>query len=158
MGDRIRVQAKQTAAPDGSSDTPVFTTTGGLTGWANDSLWIDSSGHGSIPIYLSSVEKLEVNDGRRSNADMGMATGTVIGAFVGFSFVLMGATAFGDPKGAFSTAGLKYVAVGAGVGFVIGTAVGALSSRDAWREVTVGDLRVTVAPNGLTLRVPVQGR
>ena len=158
VGDRIRVQARQTGEPDGSSDTPVFKTTGELTGWANDSLWIDSSGHGSIPIHLSSVEKLEVSDGRSSNAGKGMVTGTVIGGFVGFSLVLSAAAAFGDLSDAFSSDGLKYVVVGAGVGFVIGTAVGALSSGDAWREVTLGDLRVAVAPNGLTFRVPVQGR
>jgi len=158
QNDRVRVQSTETYASEGTTRTSVFTTTGTLSGWANDTLRIDTDSQSRVSIAASDIRKLEVSDGRKSNAGKGMVTGTVIGAFVGFSLVLSAAAAFGDLSDAFSSDGLKYVAAGAGVGFVIGTAIGALGSDDAWREVTVGDLRVTVAPNGLTLSVPVQGR
>jgi hypothetical protein len=155
VGDRVRVQSEVSAYTYGErQETKTVKTTGVLSGLANDSLHIDTSGQDFVSIHVPSVSKLEVSLGQNNRTLKGMAIGTGIGFGAGFVFAFAVASA---ADGEYSAAGfgLVYGALGAGVGLVIGTIIGALSSGDVWQEVPVGNLQVSVAPTGLTLRVPM---
>ena len=158
QGDRVRVHSTETYASAGTTRTSVFTTTGALSGWANDTLRIDTDSQSRVSIAASDIRKLEVSRGRTHQAGKGMAIGAGLGFVFGFFFGSAVTSGWGGSVEETAKAGLQTGAVGAGLGLAIGATLGALASTDAWQEVTVGDLRVTAAPNGLTLSVPVQGR
>jgi len=115
-----------------------------------DSVWL------AVP--LAAVTKLEVQAGRRSNWDKGARTGAIVGGAVG---LLIGA-AFAVCDDGFlcpQTAGEKARAVVGGtvsfgfVGGLLGTLIGAMSSREAWQEVPLGRARLGVMPQGRGLAV-----
>ena len=155
LGDRIRVQSTQTYASDGEARKGAYTTTGALSRWANDTLRIDTDSQMRVSIYVSNVEKLEVSRGQTHQAPTGMVIGAAIGFTFGFLFGSTVAYGFDGTNKEAASGGLASGAVGAGVGLVIGAIIGALHSTDAWEEVPVGDLRVSVSSSALAFRISI---
>lgn len=155
LGDRIRVQSTQTYASDGEARKGAYTTTGALSRWANDTLRIDTDGQMRVSIYVSNVEKLEVSRGQTHRAPKGMVIGAAIGFTFGFLFGSTVAYGFDGTNTEAAGAGLASGAVGAGVGLVTGAIIGALHSTDAWEEVPVGDLRVSLSSSSLAFRISI---
>jgi hypothetical protein len=114
----------------------------------------------SVALPLATVSRLEVPVGRRRNWDKGARTGAIVGGGLGL-LVGIGIATCDDPwfcsqtSGQSVTAVVSGTAVGGLVGSLFGAAVGALSSREAWREVPLGRARVAVhpTPNGVGLGV-----
>jgi hypothetical protein len=112
----------------------------------------------AVAVPLAMVSKLEVPAGRRSNWDKGARTGALVGGGVG---LLLGVAyaACDDSWVCPQSGGEKVGAVVVGAvavglaGGLVGTMIGALSSRDAWHDVPLGRARVAVhpTPDGLAL-------
>ncbi len=88
-------------------------------------------------VPMTTVTRLEVSAGRRSNIDKGVRKGLLIGGAVGLALGV--AMAADDEGNDFVCDGAGCVAsgvVGGAVwGLLIGLAIGAFSSRDDWRPV-----------------------
>ncbi|MDH3290979.1 MAG: hypothetical protein OEO20_07595 [Gemmatimonadota bacterium] len=114
----------------------------------------------AVAVPLAMVSRLEAPAGRRSNWDKGARAGALVGGGVG---LLLGVAyaACDDSWVCPQSGGEKIGAVVVGavaVGFaggLVGTMIGALSSRDAWRDVPLGRARVAVhpTPDGFALGV-----
>lgn len=102
-------------------------------------------------IPLTAIDRLDVSQGRRSNALRGARTGALVGAGVGLA---LGIAALAEEEDSFFDYGAEVVPLSAvGVGFVggtIGLLVGALSSSEQW---TPAGMVITVrpAPEGVSL-------
>ncbi len=111
-------------------------------------------------VPLAMVSKLEVIAGRRSNWDKGARTGALVGGGVGLLLGIAYA-ACDDSWVCPQSSGERVASVVGGTvvvglaGGLLGTMIGAMSSREAWREVPLGRARVAVqpTPSGLGLSV-----
>lgn len=92
-------------------------------------------------IRFSHIERLEVSQGRKTNAARGAVIGTLIGGGVGTVVGLIGKSAGSDlPSNLAVTTG----AIGAGGGLLIGTLLGAASQSDRWVRVSPEQLKVSL--------------
>lgn len=115
----------------------------------------------AVPVDL--VLLLEEPAGRRRNWDKGARTGAIVGGGLGL-LVGVGIATCDDPwfcsqtGGQSVTAVLGGTAVGGFAGSLFGAAIGALSSRDVWRDVPLGRVRVAVypTPNGVGLGLSIR--
>ena len=102
----------------------------------------------SVP--LSTVRRLEVSRGQKSNASAGAFIGFVTGAITG---ALIGGSLGDDPPllseafffSAGEKAGIGFL-LGAGGGAIIGALIGEAVHSDRWVEVPLERLRVSLAP------------
>jgi hypothetical protein len=99
----------------------------------------------AMALSLSSVTRLDVYRGQKSNLLLGMGVGFGAGAGLG---ALVGATVdcengFGNEE---TCVGLG-AAGGAVVGLLVGTTAGLLIKSDRWEEVPLDRLRVSFAPH-----------
>jgi hypothetical protein len=115
----------------------------------------------SAAVPLAAVTKLEVPAGRRSNWDKGARSGAIVGGLVGLGFGALLVADCGDDRGLLCPGDggeqAKAIVVSAAVlgmaGGVLGTVIGAMSSREVWQEVPVGRPRVAVFPTPTGLAV-----
>jgi len=105
-----------------------------------------------VRVPVTQVARLEVSLGRRSNIDHGAKRGLLIGAGVG---LVLGLASAADTSG-YVCDGAACVLQGtlgvAATGAALGAGIGALSSRDIWRDVPV---RTSVVLVPLTQRVGI---
>jgi len=141
-GDRVRV---------------VTTTWGGRASTATveavrpDTLVLGRSrpgGRESVVVPLTSIERLEVSVGRKSNAGKGALTGAIVGGSLG---LILGIAAWaGSDDGDFLQVGPEAVPVSVaffgGGGAILGTLIGALSHSDQWSPVPLEDLQLGLGP------------
>ncbi len=97
-------------------------------------------------ISLTDVTRLEVSQGRKSNALKGLLIGGLVGTPIGAAVGgVVGSIAHGLDEAHASMA--AYVATGALVfgaaGGLVGLGIGALSSSERWKEVPLDRLRVS---------------
>jgi len=158
-GDRVRVHFTEyqlvMAGNTARRDSQTVELIGVLDRLQTDSLYVEP-GHseGSSAIPLADVSTIEVSRGRKNNTLKGMAIGTGIGFGAGFlTGVLMCSGANCEVTG--GEAGLVIGVIGGGVGFLLGTAIGAARSGDLWENIPLSDLQVTLDGYGLTLRIPI---
>ena len=101
----------------------------------HDSILVFRSGQTApLEIRLSQIERLEVSQGKKSNAGTGALVGGLIGTAVGVVVGLI------IKEGADVQADLPVItgAIGAGGGVLIGTLAGASDQSDRWVEVPLG--------------------
>ncbi len=103
-------------------------------------------------IRLGQIERLDVSQGKKSNAGAGALAGLLSGAALGagFGLVACGSGSGCEDFGGTGTIALFTGAIGAGGGLLLGVIIGAATQSDRWEEVAPDRLRV-----GLTLN---QGR
>lgn len=116
-----------------------------------------------LAVPLTAVTKIEVPNGRRSNWDRGARTGAIAGGAVG---LLLGGVyaACNDSMVCPETGAQKAGAIVASTvmvglaGGVVGAIIGAMSSREAWKEVPTGRPRISVIPqrNGMTVTLSMR--
>jgi hypothetical protein len=99
----------------------------------------------AMALSISSVTRLDVYRGQKSNLLLGMGIGFVAGAGLG---ALVGAgmdcedVGFSDESACVALGG----AAGAVVGLLVGTTAGLLIKSDRWEEVPLDQLRVSFVP------------
>ena len=160
VGERVRISKRPKSARFGD---PIV---GSVAELRNDTLALRTEKpRGTLLVSLTSLKKLEVYQGTRSNTGRGAGIGFLMGALVGASVGF----AMGDdppcvPQGLFGcmmdfrfrkeekAAGLGIA--GALGGALIGTIVGAATRTDRWEEIPLDELRIQpspVAPDGVGL-------
>jgi hypothetical protein len=97
-------------------------------------------------IIRSTIGRVEVSEGRRSQWRRGLLMGGLVGAGVGAlsTAVLFAGIDWSDGNGGVETGVAIMAAVGSGAGLLVGAAIGALIQGDRWRKVPLD--RVTLAP------------
>lgn len=158
-GDRVRVHFTEyqlvMVGNTARRDSQAVELTGVLQRLQTDSLYVErdrSENLAAIP--LTSLTMFEVSRGSKNNTLKGMAIGTGIGFGAGFLTGVMICSG-GKCEATGGEAGLVLGAIGAGVGLLIGTAIGVGSSGDLWEDIPLSDLQVTLDGYGLTLRIPI---
>ena len=158
-GDRVRVHFTEyqlvMVGNTARRDSQTVELIGVLDRLQADSMYVEP-GHseGSSAIPLADVSAIEVSRGSKNNTLKGMAIGTGIGFGAGFLTGVMICSG-GKCEATGGEAGLVLGAIGAGVGLLIGTAIGVGSSGDLWEDIPLSDLQVTLDGYGLTLRIPI---
>ena len=159
-GERVRVTYTQTCPPQtvcfGSRDRVMQI--GTVISWDGDTLQLGSERRTSAQVYAqkvprSSIIRLDVSRGQKSNGGLEAAIGLLAGGTVGG---LIGLTLFEEPepcKGLCFNFGPENKSeaflYGAVVGGFLGGAIGLLegsSGSDVWEEVPLDRLRLQVAP------------
>ncbi|MDH3457542.1 MAG: hypothetical protein OER90_11955 [Gemmatimonadota bacterium] len=97
---------------------------------------------------LSSVSRLEVSRGRKSNAVKGLAIGSVAGVVVGAVLGVVASTGSGETLCYWGTVecGASGAAAFGVFGGLVGLGIGALSKTERWEEVPLDRLRVSIVP------------
>ena len=112
----------------------------GMLESVHDSTLVFRSGQTApLEIRFSQIERLEVSQGKKSNAGTGALVGGLIGTVVGAVVGLV------IRQGADVQADLPVItgAIGAGGGVLLGTIVGATNQSDRWVEVPLARLKVS---------------
>ena len=158
-GERVRVTYTPTCPPQavcaGFRDRQQI---GTFVSWDGDTLHLDAEGRTSPQVYAlnvprSSIIRLDVSRGQKSNAELGATIGVLAGGALGG---LVGLALFEEPE---PCEGLCFnfgpenkggaFLLGAVVGGLIVGAVGFLAGSvesDVWKEVPLDRLRVNLAP------------
>ncbi len=159
-GERVRVTYTPTCPPQAvcAGFRDRLKQIGTVVSWDGDTLHLDAEGRTSPQVYAlnvprSSIIRLDVSRGQKSNAGLGTAIGLLAGGAFGG---LVGLTLFEEPepcKGLCFKFGPENKSeaflLGAMVGGLLGGAVGFLAGSfgsDVWEEVPLDRLRVSVAP------------
>ena len=122
--------------------------TGTLEEWGSDTLYVVPDGASQdVPasaIPLSTLSKLEISEGLKSNAGKGALIGGGIGLVVGGAMsIIAGSTVDTEVTSTDYLIFTGFVTVG-GVG--IGALVGALIKSERWEELPLDRLRLGIAP------------
>jgi hypothetical protein len=96
-----------------------------------------------LTISLTGVTRLEVSQGRKSNALKGLLIGSIVGVSTGVVVGLVVAESCWDHKVACAAAGTAVVGV---TGALVGLGIGALSKSDRWEEIPLDRLQVSIVP------------
>ena len=132
VGERVRVSTESGATHVG----PVIMATSGAI-----EVQDEEGGRPSVP--LSTVTRLEVSRGQRSNLGVGLFAGAGAGALVGLAICADPSVCSvfddNDVKG-------KVIAFSAGVGILAGAIVGHFIKTDRWEEVPLERLSVSLTP------------
>ena len=101
-----------------------------------------------MTISLTDVTRLEVSQGRKSNALKGLLIGSIVGVPAGAVLVLLWTTRGSDnPCSDYPAACAAGGAAVVGVtGALVGLGIGALSKSERWEEVPLDRLRVSIVP------------
>ena len=140
-GERVRVTAP------GLSSNPIVGTFDQVN---RDTLLLSIDGRAEpISVPISSVSKLEVSAGTKSNFAKGLGIGFLIGATTG---ALIGAASGDDDPSAFMAFTAEEKAVGAGLvlglaGGLLGGIIGAVNPSERWEAVPVDELRIEPSPH-----------
>ncbi len=100
-----------------------------------------------MTISLADMTRLEVSQGRKSNALKGLGIGALIGAPIGVALGVAVSSESGDNQ-CYHNAGCIAIggaAVGV-VGALVGLGIGALLKSERWEEVPLDRLRVNIVP------------
>ena len=124
-GARMRV-ARTTAAE------PVV---GNLASWEGEQLILEVGGE-RLTLVAGSITKLEVSNGQKTHALVGLGIGAVVGAV--FGAVWCGSATCDQTA--------KAAAIFALPGALIGVLVGAAIKTEKWEEVSLDQLRVSFVP------------
>jgi hypothetical protein len=101
-----------------------------------------------MTISLTDVTRLEVSQGRKSNALKGLLIGSLVGVPIGAVLGFVESESSGEPLCTGSTvacAAVGAAAVGV-VGGLVGLGIGAVSKSERWEEVPLDRLRVNIVP------------
>lgn len=135
---------------------------GTLVRLRSDELRIQTSAQETVRVPVAEVSRLDVSNGRRSNARKGGIVGAAFGGVLGIAVgALAGAFANDESSepGNHIPESIAYgFAFGAASGALIGLGIGSMSQGDDWREVSKPwpTLRLTpIGREGLSLRVSV---
>ena len=129
-GARVRIKASSI------SPQPIV---GTLESVHDSTLVLRSGQVAPLEIRLSQIERLEVSQGKKSNAGTGALVGGLIGTVAGVVVGLVFSQGSDAPEGLPVTIG----AAGAGGGVLIGTLAGAMDQSDRWVEVPLARLKVS---------------
>ena len=101
-----------------------------------------------MTISLTDVTRLEVSQGRKSNALKGLGIGALIGAPIGAVLGVLASEGSGENLCTGTTVACAAVGAAAvGVaGALVGLGVGALIKSERWEEVPLDRLRVNIVP------------
>jgi hypothetical protein len=124
--------------------------TGTLEEWGSDTLYVVPDGASQdVParaISLSTLSRLEISKGLRSNAGKGALIGGGIGLLVGGGMsIIAGSTVDTEVTSTDYLAFTGLVTLG---GAGLGALIGALTKSERWEEYPVDSLRLGIAPGG----------
>lgn len=123
------------------SDSPRAKVAGVLDRVTGDTLFVAGQ-----PISRSSIGRLEVSEGRRSQWRKGLVFGFLAGAGAGAlsSVILLNGIDWSDGNGSEVAAVAILAGIGGGAGLLVGGTIGAFTQGDRWRTVPFN--RVRLAP------------
>jgi len=124
--------------------------TGTLEEWGSDTIYVVPDGASQdVParaISLSTLSRLEISKGLRSNAGKGALIGGGIGLLVGGGMsIIAGSTVDTEVTSTDYLAFTGLVTLG---GAGLGALIGALTKSERWEEYPVDSLRLGIAPGG----------
>lgn len=139
-GDRVRVTAEARSGK----------LTGTLVEWVQDTLYLAPDGSAervtATAIPLSTLSRLEISKGLRSNAGKGALIGGGIGLLVGGGMsIIAGSTVDTEVT---STDYLVFTGLVTLGGAGLGALIGALTKSERWEEYPLDSLRLGIAPGG----------
>jgi len=103
-----------------------------------------------MTISLADMTRLEVSQGRKSNALKGLGVGALIGAPIGAVLGYLASPEQSSGEAVCTGSTVSCVAVGAAAvgvtGALVGLGIGALAKSERWEEVPLDRLRVNIVP------------
>jgi hypothetical protein len=130
-GNRLRITSPQ---------VPRGRTVGTLDRVTPDSIVL-----AGLTISRSSISRLEVSAGRRSQWPIGLGLGAGGGALLGAvtgTLLCLSPNDGEDDHDAAASCALELGGLGAVAGLIVGGIIGGLTHRDRWRSITLTNLRV----------------